>query len=302
MQATTATIPAGAAWGAQTITATDTLLKTGTAAYNVQQPTIAISPSEGYMGDTVTVTGQGWIPGIRGLVSISITDSGTTTLAVVSTPADDGSFTGAVTIPVTGVVGPRTITIAAADGATVGNTAASKFFTVKSASISVSPLSQAATKTVTVTGLGFTPQTPVSEVTIAGATINTTPDLVVTDALGKFTCTFVVPGLVGVKTISASVLTDTRTTFLTITSAPVSIDVQLVSISSKLTIVWVYDPTETDPQKQWKYYDPTDPVHTLLSLNKGDGFWIKVTEACKLVYGGNSYDLVAGWNNKGWQG
>ena len=291
IQAVTATIPAGAAWGTQVITAIDSGPKTATATYTVQQPSIAISPSEGYMGDSVTVSGTGWLAGARGMVTITITGG---TAPIIAVPNDDGSLRGLLTVPVTGVVGPRTVTIAATDS--IPNVAVSKTFMVKSASISVSPASQAATQTVTLTGIGFTPQSPVSAVTIAGATINTTPNLVVTDAVGKFTCTFVVPGLVGVKTIAATVPTDTRTTFLTITAAPVTVGVQTANISSQLVRIWGYS------DGTWHMYDPATPaLNDLPILESTNGYWFKVTETCTLVYGGFSKVMSGSdWTLVGW--
>jgi len=40
----------------------------------------------------------------------------------------------------------------------------------------------------------------------------------------------------------------------------------------------------------------------LASLEKGKGYWIKVSEDCTLIYGGNTYNLKAGWNLIGWLG
>ena len=295
IQAVTAVIPAGAGWGSQIISAIDngTPFKTATATYTVAQPSIEISPPDGYMGDMVTIKGTGWLPGARGMVIIRVPSALAPTIA---TPGDDGSFTAAVSIPVTGVVGPRAVTITAEDS--ILQTAPSKTFMVKSASISVDPPVQVALKTVTVTGLGFTPQSPVSGVTIIGADVPTTPELVVTDAVGKFTCTFVVPGLVGVKTIGATVLTDTRTTFLTITPAPVTVGVQTANISSKLVIIWGYS------GGTWQMYDPADPAGSaLITLTSTNGYWIQVSADCTLVYGGFSKALSSaapGWTLVGW--
>jgi len=296
IQAVTATIPPNAGWGLGIITAKDNGIpfKTATATYTVQQPSIVIDPSEGYMGDMVTITGTGWLPGARGMVTIkqippALGDT-------ITNPGDDGSFIARVAIPTTGGVGPRAVAINAGDSTTWGNTAPGKTFMVKSASISVEPLSQAATKTVTVTGLGFTPQSPVSALTIAGADVPTTPDLVVTDAVGKFTCTFVVPGLIGVKTIGATVLNDSRTTFLTITEAPVTVGVQTANISSKLVRIWGFS------GGTWYMYDPATPtISDLITLESTNGYWIKVSADCTLIYGGFSKALSSSdWNNIGW--
>jgi hypothetical protein len=76
------------------------------------------------------------------------------------------------------------------------------------------------------------------------------------------------------------------------------IETQLASIYSYLTPgvgVWneagtlAYDPAAP-------YYPPSD----LQELIPGQRYWISVTQACTLSYGGKSWSLVAGWNLITW--
>jgi hypothetical protein len=71
------------------------------------------------------------------------------------------------------------------------------------------------------------------------------------------------------------------------------------NIADKLVRMWGFDAaTQT-----WKLYDPAAPeVSDLASLERGKGYWIKVTEDCTLIYAGYSYSLKKGWNLIGWLG
>jgi len=282
--ATSLQVPAGATTGPKTVAATDSggLIATGT--FTVTQPTITISPSTGYKGDSITVTGAGWVPGNLGLVMVQFAGN---TLAV-STPDANGSFTGILTVPVNAAassfVGATDIN---------GNTAAAKIFLLGSPMISLAPTSGAVGTKVTITGVGLAPQVGLSALTIGGVPVLPTAP-VVTSSIGKFSAELTVPGLAeGAQVVSATVVA-AYTAFFTITAAPASVDVQLASISDKLVIVWGYY------AGAWTYYDPADPVKTLASLAKNRGYWIKVNADCTLVYGGSSIALTTGWNNIGW--
>jgi hypothetical protein len=85
----------------------------------------------------------------------------------------------------------------------------------------------------------------------------------------------------------------------TIIGAAVSVTNGLNSIAGKYTKVWTFDAAT----QSWKLYDTAAPaVSDLSSLTKGQGYWMEVSEACTLLYGGNTYSLVAGWNLIGWLG
>jgi hypothetical protein len=271
--------------GPQTVTATDSGGITATGSFSITQPTITISPTTGYKGDTLTVTGAGWVPGNLGLVQISFNNQ----IQIVSTPDGTGAFTGAFVVPITAAASN---TVGAAD--INGNVAANKAFLLGPQKITIDPVSGAVGTKVTVTGVGFQPLSALTALTIGGANVlPATP--VTTNSLGKFTTSITVPGLAQTaQTVMATVLGVNASTFFTITAAPATIDVQLASISSNLVIVWRYQ------AGNWTYYDPTDPVKTLNSLNRNDGFWVKVSAACTLTYLGNSIALDEGWNNKGW--
>jgi hypothetical protein len=284
---TTLTVPAGTT-GPKTVVATDTPgARVATGAFTITQPTISISPTTGYMGDTITVTGSGWVPGLLGLATIRF--AGAT--MVLATPDASGAFMGVLTVPATAAA---TNAVAALD--TPGNVAPSATFVLAPASVTLSPTSGPVTSQVTVTGKGFLPQSG-----LAGLTIGLVPVLpvtpVVTNTLGAFSATFTVPGLAaGAHTVAVTVGLTAVNVFFTITAAAASAQNQLSGISTQVVRVWGLS------AGTWTMYDPADTVGTdLASLTAGQGYFIKVSNACTLIYGGFTYNLVAGWNLIGWR-
>jgi hypothetical protein len=83
------------------------------------------------------------------------------------------------------------------------------------------------------------------------------------------------------------------------------VGVGLASISDKLILAYGYKYGEGTGG--WTIYNPAWATshpdwNTLTTLFRGRGYWIKVSQACNLVYGGNTYQLDPGWNLIGWLG
>ena len=77
----------------------------------------------------------------------------------------------------------------------------------------------------------------------------------------------------------------------------VPVQTALSSIIDKLQIVWGWD----NRGKKWSMYDPADHRNSDLALmQKGRGYWVKVSADCQLSYQGITWDLGAGWNLIGW--
>ena len=272
--------------GANIVVATDSTGLTAVGSFNITQPTMSVSPTTGYKGDTITLTGSGWLPGNLGLVQIQF--AGVT--YAVAIPDSSGNFTGMMTVPVNAAASS---VVGAVDIA--NNRAPTQQFLLGPAKITVSPVSGPVTTQVTVTGVGFQPQSGLQALTIGGTIVTpTTP--VVTDVVGKFTATFAVPGLVQqAHAVVAWVNNISASTFFTITAAPVSTAVQLATLSDTLVRVWGYS------GGTWYMYDPADLADSnLASLSSGSGYWINVSAGDTVVYGGFSKVLVAGWNLIGW--
>jgi hypothetical protein len=224
-------------------------------------------------------------------VIITINNGVTNAITVLATPDAAGAFTASFTVPATAAASNA---VGAYDN--LGNQPPAVTFTLAPASISISPTSGAVGTDVTLTGKGFLPQAGLSALTIGGVTVLPTA-AIVTDTVGQFTATFSVPGLaVGAQTVGATVGGVNVTAFFTITSSGASASVQLKSISAQLIRVWGYS------NGTWQMYDPTDTVGSdLASLTAGSGYFVNVTAPCQIVFGGNSTNLVAGWNLIGWR-
>ncbi len=285
-------VPAtGGVVGSNAIYAMDAAGATATGTFTITQPTMTASKTTGSKGDTITLTGAGWVPGELGRITVTLTPAGgTATTLFTTTPLGDGTWTSQFAIPLTA---QATNTIAATDG--YNNAATSIVFKLDTASISVDPSSGPVGTEVVVSGEGFTPQTGFTTFTVGGVAMSTVG--MVTDSLGSFSATVTIPGLAqGSKTITVVIGADTATTFFQVSTAAVSINVQTGSIASQLVRVWGYTPTDG-----WKMYDPADATGSDLgSMVDGAGYWVKVTEDVTLVYLGKSRALYTGWNNIGW--
>jgi hypothetical protein len=108
-------VPTGAATGAHTVTANDTV-NTATATFTVGAA-IALSPTSGVLGTPVTVTGSGFTPD----AAVTITFGGTL-VATATTTA--GVITGSNTFDVPDKPAPHVYTVSATDGT---NTATATF-------------------------------------------------------------------------------------------------------------------------------------------------------------------------------
>ena len=292
--ATGSNLVSGSDTGADLVAATTADNLTATAYFTVTQPTIEISPSSGYLGDTISVTGAGWVSGTGGLVTLTFN----AVTQVVTTPAADGTISAQFALPLTAVSGQL---VDATDG--YGNNAADKAFQLSPASITIDPATGPGGSVATVTGVGFQPQSAVSALTVGGGNVLPTTAQV-TDTLGGFSIEVAIPGLAsGAQTVSATVLSTTTTTFFTISATQATVASALQSISDVLVRVWSYvaDP-DAEGQGKWLMYDPADAVGSdLASLTEGKGYWVNVTAPVTVVYLGKSRTLdITGWNMMGW--
>ncbi|MCJ7425727.1 MAG: manganese efflux pump MntP family protein [Dehalococcoidales bacterium] len=174
-------------------------------------PKITINPTSGSVGDTITVTGNGFDD------SSSITIYFDSVSQTTSSTNTNGTFTAATfAVPSTS---RGTHTVKAQDA---GSNQATATFTV-STKITINPTSGPSGTPVTVTGSGFgTSQT----ITIKynNALVTTNPPTVTTGSTGGFTATFSVPVLAaGTYEVSASDATSTATAnFQSTTTATIS--------------------------------------------------------------------------------
>jgi len=290
-------------YGAKTVQATDNCGGlfgctpiVAKATFTLKQPTLTISPTKGYMGDTITITGTGWLVGSDGVVQVLF--DGDTRL--VTTPDSNGAFAVNITVP--GELAAETSHLIGANDFQ-GNSAPSQVFLLNPATLVLNPVKGPVGTSITVTAKGFTPRDSITNFGWGVDTNGNPPSAPAgtppTDSIGTVTLTITVPGLaigghvIGVKTSTNNPATAT----FEITTAPPTVQEALKSLVDKgeLIIVWDY------AGGQWKFYDPADPQGSdLLYLVDGTGYWIDMKAADKLIFGGKSRDLPAGWSIMAW--
>jgi hypothetical protein len=208
--AATRTIPAGAAYGANTVVGTS-----GTASpitsFTVTQPTLSIGTTSGTIGTTINFTGAGWVP--NGVVTITQVGTGAIAVAIVGA---NGAISASYTLPGTAFVaggGGGNLNFTAAD--TTGNGTTAVTFALSAAAVTVTS-SVAGGGNITVSGTGFQPGFALA-LTFDGAAFPlATP--VFTNSVGAFSTTVVAPELPGLHTIGATVSGVTRAGNVTITA------------------------------------------------------------------------------------
>jgi hypothetical protein len=281
---TTLMVPASAATGANTILLTDSGGLSAAGIFTAVKPTISVSPTTGPASSSFVVTGSGWVP--NKLVQISFD---ATQISAVFSDAS-GNIAASLVVP---TVAAGKHSISAADS--LGNSATAVTFTIPGAAISIAPGEGAAGSAVTISGTGFQGYSGIT-IMIGSYTVPVNP---LTSPLGDFSAAITVPGIAP----GAQVVTvedgegNTATTFFIVLPAPQTVEAALAGIANVLDIVWDY------ASGDWLFYDPDDAAGSdLENLVVGTGYWMKLSEAATLIYGGHQYVLSAGWNSVGWLG
>lgn len=274
--------------GANTVRAIDIMGLVAQGTFTVTKPTVAINPTTGPVGSSATVTGSGWVPN----KAVTLNFAGAA-MTVVSDA--NGNIAAAMSVPATAVVGANLVT---ANDGTLGNTATAATLIVPGAALTISPTEGSPGDAVTLTGTGFPGYTAI-QVTFANFPISA---MVLTSPLGTFSIATTVPGVAPGAAVVAAVLPGTvpqtlATTYYVVKQAPETVQTAFAGIMDVLDIIWDYSGGD------WLFYDPADTAGSdLTGLSAGTGYWIKVSEAVDLIYGGHSYSLISGWNNIGWLG
>ena len=179
-----------------TVTATDVSSKTATGSFTVTTPAITVTPGQGPIGATVTVSGTGFsVSSGVGLVFDSKVITACTSGSLMSSAS--GAFSCTFSVP-SGTTGT---TVKATD---VGGQHATGTFKVTKPKITVTPKKGAVDATVTVSGTGFSVSSVVGLV-FDGVTISScTSGSLTTSSAGAFSCTFSVPSGTSGTTVTAT--------------------------------------------------------------------------------------------------
>ncbi len=131
---------------------------TATAPFTVTTPTIVLSPTQGPVGTSVTVTGSGFSVSTT-IGSITIAGGTIATQTCTSqTTSTTGAFTCSFTVPADTAVG-HLVTVSGSNVGTVPADAATATFTVTTATLTLTPASGPVGTLVTLSGSGYAPST-----------------------------------------------------------------------------------------------------------------------------------------------
>ncbi len=192
------TIPTTANGGSHKITANDGVSSVDATFTVSSQTLIALTPTSGAIGTTVTVSGSNF--GASKTITIRFDNDNvlTSPFSVVST--NTGAFSATFKIPSAALVGSHTVS------AMDGTLTSTGIFNVSGLSlVSISPTSGAAGIALTVTGSGFSPNSVVT-VKFDSTALVTSPATITTTSSGTFSGTVTIPtGIVsGSHTLSAA--------------------------------------------------------------------------------------------------
>jgi hypothetical protein len=296
-------IPAGAGIGSKTISATDSGSLVGTTKFTVTVPTIAVGVDSAYMGQSVPITGAGWVPSSS--VTITLKSGSTTVATQVATADGAGGIDASVKIPSTVGVGAKTVTFTAADAATYDNDSVAQTLKIPKPTVTLSTDEADIGEVVTVTALGFPPSSGLSALTVGGADVRGGA-VVTSDTEGGATATFVTPGVtgsnivtvtIGASSVSTSVSVLAATTTVASTTAPAEIFADEIANDDNLVRVWRF----SNADQSWEFYDPRPAFASANTLEKsgaGDIVWVSVSadQTVTALTDTNSGTLISGWN------
>ena len=290
-------IPAGAGIGSKTISATDSGSLVGTTKFEITVPTLAIGLDSAYMGQSVPITGAGWVPSTS--VTITLTADSVDVATKVATSDGAGGIDTSMLIPSTVGVGSKTVTFTAADASTYSNTSIAQTMKIPKPTIELSISTADIGDVVTITAAGFAPSSGLSVLTVGGADVR--DGVVTSDTEGGATTSFIVPGVTGSNIVTITIGAESVSTSISVlvasttaaaaTTAPADIFADVIANDDNLVRVWRF----SNADQTWEFYDPRAAFASANTLEKsgaGDIVWVNVIaeEAFQ------STTLYPGWN------
>ena len=290
--------------GPKTVGVTDTKGLHASAAFTVARPTIALEPATATIGETVAITGAGWLP--RSAVVVTL-ESKSIAVATITAFSDfTGSIETQIELPGTIGIGPKVVSIHAADISGFGNSAVAQELVVPAPNATLSAAEAEAGTPVILNATGFMPYSAATEFTIGGVGILAGAS--VTDSTGSLTIKFTVPGLIGDQLVAVSIGGTTITEALLVKNPAAATDLSstpgsypdvpvtevfanLISNGSDLVRIFRFDNFE----KKWDFFDPRPEfaqANSLSTTKVGDIVWLNMASAQEF----QGQTLIAGWN------
>ena len=188
-------------------------------------PTLALTPSTGVVGITVTVNGTGFTASEAIATFHFNTTTPATQTCTAQTTNTHGNFTCTFVVPAH-VPSANNVTAIGADG---GADNATAVFTIPKPAIALTPSTAAPGTVVAVSGSGFTRSTAITTFTFNGATpALQSCNVQTSSAFGKFACSFVaplglLPGPYKVAAVGSDGVPDNATAVFTVPATGVSV-------------------------------------------------------------------------------
>ena len=295
--------------GSQTLIITDNNRRTGSTVLDVAEPTVSISPEEGRIDSTVTITGENY-PGLN--------DDGVDNIEVVVDYADgaetedaepdvDGRWQISIKVP-NDVPIPSTNTIRVSFQATDGPVETTFRHLVPRATISLSPTTGPEGSMVNLTGTGFHRFRPLSALRVGNIPVTVTP-APSTDRNGDMSFSFQVPGIdVGTQNVVASVGTTTASVgFIVqdpsgVVGAETSgVEIALEPLLTEGTLDRVFYFNNATKEWQWHIVDDAfAATNNLDEVVSGAPLWVLVNEDTSVTLNNRTIDFTCAgddcWN------
>lgn len=297
-------IVTGPGLGPKTVAVTDSGGRVASTIFTVTRPTIALNSASATMGETVTITGAGWVPSSSVLVVLNANQQDLAVSVVVADTA--GGFETTIDLPRAVGIGSKEVSFRASDQSYLGNTALPQVLTVPAPKLTLSPTAVEAGAVVTLTASGFPPSAALSAFTIGSLDIR--DGVLTTDSVGSLTISFTVPGLIGGQLVSVNIGGTTVSTSIlventaprsnpdptpnpTVAKSTIDIFANLINNDNNLVRIFRFD----NSTKTWDFYDPRPEFAAANSLNNitsGSIVWVNLSFDQEF----QGQDLFAGWN------
>ena len=295
--------------GSQTLIVTDNNRRTGSTVLDVAEPTVSISPEEGRIDSTVTITGENY-PGLN--------DDGVDNIEVVVDYADgaetedaepdvDGRWQISIKVP-NDVPIPSTNTIRVSFQATDGPVETTFRHLVPRATISLSPTTGPEGSMVNLTGTGFHRFRPLSALRVGNIPVTVTP-APSTDRNGDMSFSFQVPGIdVGTQNVVASVGTTTASVGFIVQdvtgvvgAVTSGVEIALEPLLTEGTLDRVFYFNNATKEWQWHIVDDAFAAsNNLDEVVSGAPLWVLVNEDTSVTLNNRLVDFTCAgddcWN------
>ena len=281
----------------------------------IKTPSITLIPASGRPDSSLTITGTGFPsfnpafnPAKPAGVQVSISYSGTP-IALVS-PDFFGAVNVTVQVPTNASIASTNLVHALVVGY---NQVAAAIHTVPGATITLSPASGRPGSVVTITGVDFPANVPVSNTRAGNITVSgsSEPD---TGGSGGFVTFFVMPFFApGVQTVTATAGGITGAAGFTVLEGPAVTQpvptpqaptgaaqaLGPLILSDNLIRVWAFDNTG----KSWAFFDPRPAfakANTIRNMTPGRVYWLRLNRDQSALLNGKVSLLYEGWNLVPW--